>query len=245
MVGTAYAKKSGRGRGKALTKPWSRPKTTPTQSRLMRTKFPHFIESTCSDPARKSKTSKAVAQIDLALERGWDARFSMTTSLHNHQLHDCQREYFDIPRSQDEYTQPRRAYPGVATTNSRFISKQRPRIPGYKGGSRKSRSKNGKGSKRRTKLNLSPAESAGGFEYPSHSRVGFTSHKVAKQVKSAPDLWTASPHNQLLGKLGSAQLPRGKECKWSTIEGAGNPRFGSSPARPAIEIETWRPSFYV
>ena len=70
MVGTAYAKKSGRGRGKALTKPWSRPKTTPTQSRLMRTKSPHFIESTCSDPARKSKTSKAVAEIDLALERG-------------------------------------------------------------------------------------------------------------------------------------------------------------------------------
>ena len=120
MTGTAYIKTEHRRSPKHnLTKPWSRPKSTPAQSRNQRTKSPHFVESTCSDPARKGNTSKAIAKIDVALERGWDGRFSMTTSLHNHQLHDCQREYFDVPRQQDAYTQARPGYPGVATTNSR------------------------------------------------------------------------------------------------------------------------------
>ena len=92
------------------------------------------MESTCCDPARKpAYVSKEVSIIDRELERGWDSRFSMTTSLHNHQLHDCQREYFDVPQQSGENTQQRPAYTGVATTNSRFASKQRKRLPAYKG----------------------------------------------------------------------------------------------------------------
>ena len=72
---------------------------------------------------------------------GWHGNFHESVSKFNDQLHDAQREYFDLPRSKERWNKTRRCVPGVGvnlrdagTLRGELRRQRRGAGPGREGG---------------------------------------------------------------------------------------------------------------
>jgi hypothetical protein len=86
---------------------------------------PRTVGSNRRGTASKNKySSRPPFSTAADLESGWNGRFGVTVSALNHQLHDCQREYFDIVKTlvgeKDRHARAQRG--GVSTVNSRCVA---------------------------------------------------------------------------------------------------------------------------
>jgi len=66
-------------------------------------------------PAGVDDGAGAAADRERQLEHGWHADFHESVSKFNDQLHDAQRDYFDLPRTKEKWNVRRRCAPGVGT----------------------------------------------------------------------------------------------------------------------------------